>query len=119
MRLVADEGCDFRVVRALRAANHDVLSILESFRGAEDPAVIEIAVREERVLLTEDKDFGQLVYANGAPSSGVILIRFPNQARSALPQAVVDLVNQEGERLFGAFVVLQPGRMRISRGPTI
>lgn len=61
MRFLADESCDFAVVRALREAGHDVLAIREVSPRAEDSAVVDRAHREERVLLTEDKDFGQLV----------------------------------------------------------
>ena len=61
MRFLADESCDFRVVRALRAAGHDVVAAIEATPGAEDAAVIEVAVRERRIFVTEDRDFGQLV----------------------------------------------------------
>ena len=67
--------------------------------------------------MTEDKDFGQLVYASARTDGGVILIRFPGHARTALPQAVLDLVNEKGEQLLGCFVVVQPGRIRIGRQP--
>ena len=77
MRFVADESCDFAVVRALREAGHDLVAVAELDSGAEDAAVIAHAVGERRVLLTEDKDFGQLVFASGVPSSGVVFIRFP------------------------------------------
>ncbi|MBI2485539.1 MAG: DUF5615 family PIN-like protein [Deltaproteobacteria bacterium] len=63
MRLLADESLGFGIVRALRAANHDVLAVSEISPRAEDVDVMNLAVRETRVLLTEDKDFGQLVYA--------------------------------------------------------
>jgi predicted nuclease of predicted toxin-antitoxin system len=117
MRFVADEGCDFAVVRALRAAGHEVTAILEIAPRAEDTAIIELAVREHRVLLTEDKDFGELVYANAQAASGVILIRFPGNARATLPPAITTLVKEKGEQLFGCFVVVQPGRIRIGRSP--
>jgi predicted nuclease of predicted toxin-antitoxin system len=76
MRLLADESCDFAVVRSLRAAGHDVKAVAEVSPRAQDSDVIRIAAGENRILLTEDKDFGRLVYA-GAPSAGVILIRYP------------------------------------------
>ncbi len=117
MRFVADEGCDFAVVRALRAAGHDVTAVLESAPRAEDTAILDLAVREQRILLTEDKDFGELVYANARAASGVILVRFPGNVRATLPTAVTTLVNEKGEQLFGCFVVVQPGRIRISRDP--
>jgi predicted nuclease of predicted toxin-antitoxin system len=117
MRFLADESCDFAVVRELRAKGSDVLAIAEVAPQTVDPDVIELASREGRVLLTEDKDFGQLVYAGAHRSSGVILIRFPAQARKDLPQAVIAVVDRLGDHLIGAFVVLEPNRFRIGRRP--
>jgi predicted nuclease of predicted toxin-antitoxin system len=73
MRFLADESCDFAVVRALRSADHDVLAIAEVSPREEDQDVMERAVREGRLLITEDKDFGQLVYAKIEKTGGVIL----------------------------------------------
>jgi predicted nuclease of predicted toxin-antitoxin system len=64
MRFLADESCDFAVARALRSAGHDVIAIAEVSPRADDKIVIDRAVREDCILLTEDKDFGQLVSAN-------------------------------------------------------
>jgi predicted nuclease of predicted toxin-antitoxin system len=92
MRLLADESCDVRVVRALRAAGHDVAAVVEISPGAEDHAVIDLAVREGRIFLTEDRDFGRLVYAAAKPAPGVIVVRFPSNARSRLPTMIVEMV---------------------------
>ena len=115
MRLLADESCDFSVVRSLRAAGHDVLAVSEVALGATDEEVMALASREKRILLTEDKDFGQLVFAAAQSASGVIFIRYPVTARSTLPNVVLDLVGKEQDRLYGAFAVLQPGRIRVTR----
>ena len=64
MRFLADESCDFAVVRALRAVGHDVAAIAEISARATDEVVMEFAIREGRSLLTEDRDFGQLAHAN-------------------------------------------------------
>jgi len=118
VRFLADESCDFAVVRALRAAGHDVLAVAELSPRSDDRAVIDLAAQENRVLLTEDKDFGQLVYANSQPSGGIIFIRFPANTRQTLPTAVLKLIQERGERLTGGFVVLAPGRVRIARNPS-
>jgi predicted nuclease of predicted toxin-antitoxin system len=89
MQFLADESCDFAVVRALRAAGHDVKAVAEAALGATDHAVLELAVRERRVLLTEDKDFGQLVFAASRSTGGVIFIRFPATARSHFPASLL------------------------------
>ena len=118
MRFLADESCDFAAVRALRAAGHDVLAVAEALPQADDERVTDLAVRGRRVLLTEDKDFGQLVYADKRATAGVILIRFPAKARGGLGNAVVELVAAQGGQLARRFVVLQPGRVRLARMPS-
>ena len=114
MRLLADESCDFRVVQALRLAGHDVVAIVEIAPGSPDDAVLELAQRERRVFLTEDRDFGQLAYAASAREMGVILLRYPSSTRVALPKAVLSFIESHGEALAGRFAVLQPGRARIA-----
>ena len=115
MQFLADESCDFAVVRALRAAGHDVNTVSDVAPGAEDHRVAALAESESRVLLTEDKDFGQLAYAIGHSTLGVMLIRYPAHARSALSAAIVEVVAEFGDRLVGAFVVVEPGRARLGR----
>ena len=112
-RFLADESCDFALVRALRAENYDVVAVAETARGATDERVISLALREHRILLTEDKDFGQLVFASAKASGGVMLIRFPASARDALPARILDVIRREGARLERSFAVVQPKRTRI------
>ena len=115
MQFLADESCDFAVVRALRSAGHDVAAIVELSPGAEDDVVLVRARAEARVLLTEDKDFGQLALGAGRDTPGVILIRFPADVRSALGEMMVNVVTELGDRIRGAFAVVEPGRVRLSR----
>jgi len=115
VRFLADESCDFAVVRAMRAAGHEVVAVAETEPGALDEAVINRAALERLILLTEDKDFGQLEFAGAGTSAGVILIRFPATARRSLADAVLELVKRKGEQLHGRFIVIEPGRVRISR----
>ena len=117
MRFVADESCDFAVVRALRADGHDVLAVAELGPGTDDDAVIALAANERRVLLTEDKDFGQLVFASRRPAAGVLFIRYPGSARGALQGEICAFVSANETALHDSFSTLQPGRARISRLP--
>jgi len=115
LRFLADESCDFAVVRALRASGYDVLAVSEYMQRSVDSDLLEQAYQENRILLTEDKDFGWLVFVSHSASAGVILIRFPGNQRSKLAQSVLQLVQDYGEKLSNAFVVLQPGQVRFSR----
>lgn len=114
MRFLADESCDFLVVRALQAAGHDVLAVAETARGATDTVVLSLARERGRVLLTEDKDFGRLVYAAGQGALGVVLFRFPARSRGLLEAAALSAVSRLGPRLGSSFTVVEPGRVRVS-----
>lgn len=118
LRFLADESCDFAVVRALRAEGYDVVAVSEVTRRSDDSELIAQAAQEQRILLTEDKDFGWLVFVSHADSPGVISIRFPGNARQALAQTVRQVVAEHGEALTGCFAVVQPGHIRISRKPS-
>jgi predicted nuclease of predicted toxin-antitoxin system len=83
----------------------------------QDSEVIDLSTRKDRILITEDKDFGQLVYAHGHGSHGVILIRYPAIARGRLCGDVVKLAEEKKEALPSSFVVLEPGRVRVTRLP--
>ena len=62
MKLVADESVDFPIIEALRTAGHDVLAVIELAPGINDETVLELANQRQALLLTADKDFGELVH---------------------------------------------------------
>jgi len=103
------------VVRALRADGHEVTAVGEVAAGASDEKVIAMAIRENAVLLTEDKDFGQLAFAERRATAGVIFIGFPARFRTEVAKVVSRVGRQRGEKLTGSFVVVQPGRIRVGR----
>jgi predicted nuclease of predicted toxin-antitoxin system len=117
MRFLADESCDAAVVAALRAAGHDVESVADSMRGATDAVVLATALLSGRLLITEDKDFGELVFAARTPAIGVLLLRYPSSARSGMRHDVLDVVAARHAELPGSFAVIEPGGVRITPLP--
>jgi predicted nuclease of predicted toxin-antitoxin system len=115
VRFLADESCDSAIIVALRAAGHDVLAVAEIARGADDEKVVALASQDQRILITEDKDFGQIVFAAAKGTSGVVLVRYPHNARSTLGNAIVELVATKGDALRGTFAVIEPGKVRITK----
>ena len=94
----------FRWCERFRSAKHDVVAIAEVVASCGGRQRRERAVTDERILITEDKDFGQLVYASMRRTGGVIFIRFPARARRYLAVAVLDLgENNEENGLSGNF----------------
>ena len=75
MRILADESVEGKIVARLRDGGHDVAYVPESFAGIRDDEVLARANAEDRVLLTEDKDFGDLAFFYGSRSLGIVLLR--------------------------------------------
>ena len=113
MRFLADECCDAGLVDALRSDGYDVLYVIESLRGATDVELLALAFSERRIFLTEDKGFGELVYRLQRPAHGVVLLRFGVADRALKVPRLRDLLEQEAERLIGAFVVLEVNKVRV------
>jgi predicted nuclease of predicted toxin-antitoxin system len=75
VRYLADESVERQIVHALRQAGSEVEYIAEIAPGAADPDVLARANRQSSILITGDKDFGELVYRRGQENSGVVLLR--------------------------------------------
>jgi predicted nuclease of predicted toxin-antitoxin system len=75
MRFVVDECTGSLVAQWLRNEGHDAVSIYDEARGSSDLSVLSRAVREDRILITNDKDFGQRVFQDHLPHKGIILLR--------------------------------------------
>ena len=113
MNFVADENVSVAVINRLRSDGHEVWSASEHMAGAADPLVLQTAVRLGALLLTEDKDFGELVYRLGAESGGVLPIRLGGLTPVLKAAAVAAVVEEHGARLLGAYAVLSPRHVRI------
>jgi len=80
-----------------------------------DQDILELAVREKRLVLTMDKDFGELVFLSGLSHSGVLLLRLEDADAAAKVLAVASIFSQHAARLEGAFSVYQSGHLRVRR----
>lgn len=115
MRLVADERVEAPTVSALRAAGHTVLFIAETSPEIEDTEALAIARREGALLITADKDFGELVFRNQTPHCGVLLIRSADDPDENAANAVA-AIHQYGPALLDRFSVLASRALRIRGG---
>ena len=118
MNLVADESVDRQVVESLRRENHAVWYIPDIEPGTSDDNVLAMANKHEAVLLTADKDFGELVYRQRRVTECVVLIRLAGQSQVQKAQIVVSALRQHGPELPRAFTVITPSRIRI-RHPSV
>lgn len=115
---MCDEGVDRPIVDALRAAGHDVTYVAEQSPGVRDEDVLHQAAQEARVLVTADKDFGELVFRQDRLHSGVVLVRLHGLAPSEKAQIAVAAIAEHGSELVQSFAVLEKGRIRIRKRPS-
>jgi hypothetical protein len=113
MRLLADENFPAAAVRALRESGHDVAWVMTISPGIGDSDVLAWSAREGRILLTFDKDFGELARNAGLPSvCGVLLFRVPMPRPVDVGLRLADLVTARDDWA-GHFPVVEPGRIRM------
>ncbi len=99
----------------LREANYDVIHVAETHSGIADEQVLDIANQESRILVTKDKDFGELIFRLQKIHTGIILIRLENLKPKLKAEIVIEAVVKHFSELEGAFIVIQPGVVRIRK----
>lgn len=112
MRWLADECASAPLVERLRAAGHDVSYMAEAAPGTSDTAVLQRAHDEARVLLTEDKDFGDLVFRSRLAAPGIVLPRLDFENGPAKWLRLEAAIAEFGDRLLGRHVVIEARRFR-------
>jgi Domain of unknown function (DUF5615) len=113
MRLLANENFPGPAVAALEEAGNDIIWVRVAAPGASDPDVLAWAVREGRILLTFDKDFGELARTSALPiTCGVVLFRMPMPQPGVVGRRLADLVMSRDDWA-GHFSVIEPGRIRM------
>jgi predicted nuclease of predicted toxin-antitoxin system len=112
MRILADACIAGSLVQALRAANNDVLYMMEGPPGVDDAEILENAKKDHRLLLTEDHDFGALALRDGRASAGVVLIELHGLSAAARDARVLSVLGAGESLLLGQFTVIEPSRTR-------
>ena len=113
MNFLADENIKPPIVERLRLDGHVVWRVVEMEPGVSDDVVLDLANREGALLLTADKDFGELVFRLGRVASGVILVRLAGLPNSSTAAIISDAIARHSEELPGAFAVITPTTVRI------
>ena len=113
MRFLADENFPRAAIVALQSLGHDVAWVQSALSGAPDSAVLAWAAREKRILLTFDKDFGELARGAALPHEcGVVLLRTPMPQANEAGQRLADLITARDD-WSGYFSIIEPGRVRM------
>lgn len=112
MKFLADECCDGDLVAALRPDGHDMMYVPETMSGSADEDILFQAYQEERILITEDKDFGELVYRLKLPARGIVLIRISSDDNVQKLKLIREAYKKYGDNLKGLFVILETSKIR-------
>ncbi|MBK9339023.1 MAG: DUF5615 family PIN-like protein [Lewinellaceae bacterium] len=113
MKFAVDEGVDARIVLYLRSQEHDVWYYAEEERGAADVDILKKAVENECVLVTRDKDFGELAYRDLMVHAGILLLRLEKLPSKLRVATTITFIEENLDRIPGNFIVLRPGAARI------
>jgi predicted nuclease of predicted toxin-antitoxin system len=112
LRWVADECVEAALVGRLREAGHDVIYIVERAPGSTDVEVISLAHQEQRVLLTEDKAFDDLVLRQRMRVPGLVLLRIEPEQHALKWQRLDAAINRFGDSFLGRYTVVEEARFR-------
>jgi predicted nuclease of predicted toxin-antitoxin system len=111
--ILADENIDQQLIDWLRSNGIAVLSVREQQSGIMDEEVIKLSKNPPRIILTEDKDFGEWVYAHQEQNISVIFLRYHFSEVIEIRQILLNLLKEKGPELFGKFTTLTTRKIRI------
>lgn len=114
MRFLVDECTGKSVAHWLREQGHDVYSVYEEARGITDDEVLDKAYRENYILVTNDKDFGEMVHREKRPHRGIVLLRLNDERPECKIQAIENLLTSFSDQLADSFAVVAESQVRIS-----
>jgi predicted nuclease of predicted toxin-antitoxin system len=115
VNFLADENIDGVIVEVLRSSGHQIRYIAEFDRGVNDDQIFQNANSSDEILITSDKDFGEIVFRQKQVTAGVVLIRLSGLKPETKAETVLTVVREHSEDLKGNFTVISPGVVRVRR----
>lgn len=113
MRFIVDECTGNAVAAWLLKENHDVFSVYDKARGINDTEVIDRAFKENRIVITNDKDFGEKIFRERFPHHGIILLRLNDERSANKIDVLKNLLQQYSEQIPNNFIVATEDKVRI------
>jgi predicted nuclease of predicted toxin-antitoxin system len=115
LKFLIDIGVGKKVEQWLKDNGYDMKAVRDSDPKATDGTILKTAVSESRMVMTMDKDFGELVFKSGKSHAGVLILRLEDANGNEKVEAVKTIMEEHEDKLYGKFCVFQSGRLRISR----
>lgn len=115
LKFLADESLEYSIVLYLREIGYDVIAIAEDFPSVKDKQVLSMALQENRIIITNDKDFGDLVFVNKLLHKGLILLRFRTEEVEIKIKFLKSFLNHYSNKIVNKFSVIDEAKIRIRR----
>jgi predicted nuclease of predicted toxin-antitoxin system len=115
MRFLVDECTGSAVARWLRGEGHDVFSVYDEARGIDDEQVLQKAFDEHRILITNDKDFGEKVFREQHQHKGIVFLRLDDERASCKIETLRKLLETYSSQLADRFVVVSETQVRFAK----
>ena len=112
MKFLIDESVEYRLVTFLRDAGYDTSSIAELSSGLDDEKVLSTAYKENRILITNDKDFGELIYKLSLPHKGIILFRLIEESYQSKINKLEHILKKFKEKLSNNYTTVSDTKIR-------
>jgi len=113
--ILADENLNARFIENLRNAGFEVLSVSEQFSGIADTSVVSLAMQETAILITEDKDFGELVFAHKIARLTVVFLRYKKQEVALMQVLLLQVIQAYSIQDGNFFITIAKGRIRVTK----
>lgn len=115
VKFLADEGFSLPIASILRDKGYDVEWVGDIAPGADDTKIFEISRKDSRIILTEDKDFGELAVRFNHKTSGIILLRIDLDQKGLREKKILELFRNFSDKLKGHIVVIDREKFRFRR----
>ena len=111
--LIADENIDGSFIKELRNLKLDILSIREKYPGISDEEIIDLPSATPKIIITEDKDFGEWVFAHQRKDISVVFLRYQHKDKSEIISILKSLISKGINELTGKFITITTKKIRI------
>lgn len=115
MKIIADESVNFFIVTALRNEGAEIISIAEDYTSMKDIAIASLSLKPPAIIITEDKDFGELVFKDKIHVTAVVLLRYDQIELPVICKRIISLMSGNLMDLENTFTVITFNKTRIRK----
>jgi len=112
-KLLLDENIGYKVLLLLRKTGYDTTGIIEDSSGVKNITVLKVALKQKRVLVTLDRDFGKLVFSKSKKHFGILFLRLEKESPELIFSVIQRVISQYGSKLHNQFTTATEYSVRI------